>query len=168
MTDNINEYTELIGEISSTYGLNGQLWVFPHTDHPERFLKLKTVMVAGQILKISSANMQKGRILLKFKGIDHINDAEKLKGERLYIHEGEKAELAEGEYLYDDLMGMRVITESGEDLGKIANIIKTGANDVYETEIAMIPAVKEFIKSIDVTDKKMIVIDRKGLKKADL
>ena len=167
MTD-LSEYTQLIGEISSAYGLTGQLWVFPHTDYPERFLELKSVMVAGKLLQINSATLNKGRVIVKFKGIDHINDAEKLKGERVYIKSTDKIELNEDEYFYEDLMAMNIFTESGEDLGKIINIIKTGANDVYETDIAMIPAVKEFVKSIDIVSKKMVVIDRKGIKKADL
>jgi len=167
MTD-LSEYTQLIGEISSAYGLTGQLWVFPHTDYPERFLELKSVMVGDKLLQINSATLNKGRVIVKFKGIDHINDAEKLKGERVYIKSADKIELNEDEYFYEDLMAMDVVTESGEDLDKIINIIKTGANDVYETDIAMIPAVKEFVKSIDIVNKKMVVIDRKGLKKADL
>ena len=149
------------------YGLNGHVWVFPHTDHPEQFLELKTLRVANDIFDVSSAVFQKGRILLKLKGIDHINEAEKYRGERIYIKSSDRIELDEDEYSYDDLLGMTVITESGEDLGKIENIIRTGANDVYETGSAMIPAVKEFVKAVDVKNKKMVVIDRTGLKKEE-
>jgi len=162
---NTEKYTLLIGEVSSTYGLKGHVWTFPHTDYPERFLQLKRVIVGKKFMEISSAKINQGRVILKFKGIDHINDAEKLKGAKIFIKGEDKVELQKDEYFYDDLLGIEVITESGESLGRIENIIKTGANDVYETKKALIPAVKEFIKEVNITNGYIKVIYREGLKK---
>lgn len=162
----------LIGEITAPHGLRGEVRVYPHTDFPERFRGLERVAVRhdGQpprVMEIEAARVQDKRIVVKFAGVDTVEQAEGLRGARLYIPEAWAVPLDEGEYYHHQLLGLMVETTTGESLGPITQIWPTGANDVYETPLALIPATWDIIRSIDVQQGKMVVDARPGLKKSD-
>ena len=165
------EYFE-VGQIVNTHGIRGMVRVISHSDDPERFFKLKSVLLDdGKLteLEIESASFHKQFILLKFKGIDDMNAALTIKGKMLKIPEVQGLKLDEYEYYLKDIYDMSVFDEDGNFIGIIADIIFTGANDVYlvrkegEKDI-LLPAIKQCILDVDVKEKRMLVHIMEGLK----
>ena len=161
-----------VGVISSTHGVRGEVKVFPTTDDPARFEDLETVFLdTGREklkLEISGVKFFKNMVILKFKGYDNINDIEKYKGRDLYITRDQAVELEEDEYFIADLIGMSVVAEDGTVLGTLADVMPTGANDVYvvRTENGkelLIPAIKECILNVDVEERAMRIHVMDGL-----
>jgi 16S rRNA processing protein RimM len=160
----------LIGEISAPQGLKGEVRVYPHTDFPERFSELQEIGLRknGQWMgtrAITAARVTGRRIVLKIAGIDSREDAEAMRGVQLLIPKSWAVELGEDEFYYHQLLGMEVVTTTGKSLGQITDIWPTGANDVYETPLALIPATKDMIRDIDIEHGRMTVEDRPGLRK---
>lgn len=163
-----NGWDVVIGEIVATFGLRGEVKVLPQTDYPERFEQLKEVYVSpdkgrGRIMEIASVRFHKGVVLVRFAGIDDISTAETLRGMKVRVQEEEEKPLGKGEYYVHDIIGMDVVTTEGKDLGKVTEILRSPANDVYVTDRAMIPAVKEIVASIDLDQRKITVIPIEGL-----
>lgn len=116
-------------------------------------------------------------MILKFAGVDSLSESEKLRDYEIMIPREEALPLGENEYYHQDLYGLEVFTVSGELLGELADIIETGANDVYVVKNNntnnkinnkirkefLIPAIKDCVKSIDLENKKMIVEPLQGL-----
>jgi 16S rRNA processing protein RimM len=162
----------LIGEITSPQGLKGEVRVFPHTDFPERFSELDRIGVQCgaepvHVVKITNSHTVGRVIVLKLEGVETRDDAEGLRGARLLIPVSWAVELGEDEYYHHQLLGLEVVTTAGESLGPITAIWPTGANDVYETPLALIPAVKEFVLEVDLEHDRMVVNARPGLKKSE-
>ena len=154
-----------VGVISSTHGIKGEVKVFPTTDSPERFKTLKNVVLETgkqQIpLEIAGVKFFKQFVIVKFKGIDNINDIEKYRGMELFVSREDAVELEEDEFYIADLIGMKVVTED-EELGTLKDIMETGANDVYiiDTEKygeLLLPAIHDCILDVDVEENVMTV-----------
>lgn len=148
-----------VGVISSTHGIRGEAKVFPTTDNPVRFKKMKEVILdtgkEEEVLEIEGVKFFKNMVIVKFKGIDDINDMEKYKGKELYVTRENAQRLGKDEYFIADLLGMDVVEDTGRKLGKIKDIIETGANDVYVVEMEnkkelLIPAIKQCILKVDL------------------
>ena len=125
-----------VGVISSTHGLRGEVKVFPTTDDAARFHTLKNVVLdTGREkldLEIQSVRFFKQFVIVKFKGIDNINDIEKYKGKSLFVTRENAVELEEDEYYIGDLIGMEVYTDDSEErFGVLKDVMETGANEVY-------------------------------------
>ncbi len=155
-----------VGVITTTHGVRGEVKVFPTTDDPGRFNILKRVFLdTGKEmlpLEIEGVKFFKQMVILKFKGIDNINDIEKYRGKDLLILREDAVELEEGEYFIFDLIDSTVYTEDGKELGVLAEIITTAANDVYVVKTStgkeiLIPSIKDCILDVDVENKKIIV-----------
>ncbi len=163
----LDEYKVLIGKIVAPFGLKGEVKVVPFTDFPERFKETDEVYVgseaAGQVRRIESARIHKGSVLVKFEGISDMSAAENLRGAEIRIRESELVPLEEGRYYIHDLVGMEVLTTEGESLGKVKEVLTGSANDVYVTDRAMIPAVREFVENIDLEKRRIIVKPVEGL-----
>lgn len=161
------EYNVVIGRITSPFGRKGEVKVQPFTDFPEHFEELEEIYVAdksgGRMIEIEKAWLHKGAVIIKFAGINDISTAETLRDKEVCIREAEMMELAEDEYYVHDIIGMDVVTTEGESLGKVTEVLRSPANDVYVTDKAMIPAVKEFVEKIDTKDRKIIVRPVPGL-----
>lgn len=162
-----------VGVISSTHGLRGEVKVFPTTDDAARFQTLKNVVLdTGREkldLEIQSVRFFKQFVIVKFKGIDNINDIEKYKGKSLFVTRENAVELEEDEYYIGDLIGMEVYTDDSEErFGVLKDVMETGANEVYiitsenHGEV-LLPAIRECILDIDVEAKKMKVHLMEGL-----
>ena len=154
-----------VGVISSTHGIKGEVKVFPTTDSPERFKTLKNVILETgkqQIpLEIAGVKFFKQFVIVKFKGIDNINDIEKYRGMELFVSREDAVELEDDEFYIADLIGMKVVTED-EELGILKDIMETGANDVYiiDTEKygeLLLPAIHDCILDVDVENDVMTV-----------
>ena len=161
-----------VGVISSTHGIRGEVKVFPTTDDPARYKKLKKVLLdTGKErleLEIQSVKFFKQFVIVKFKGIDNINDVEKYKGKSLLVTREDAVKLENDEYYIADLIGMEVYTEEGrfgilKDVMETgANEVETGANEVYvidsdEHGEVLVPAIRQCILDVDV-EKKMMKI----------
>lgn len=161
-----------VGVISSTHGVKGEVKVFPTTDDPERFEELKDVILdtgKEQIsLEIENVKYFKQFVILKFKGINNINDIEKYKGKDLLITRDNAVDLEEGEFFICDLIDMDVYRENGEKLGVLTEVLKTGANDVFSVrkengKDVLLPYIEECVLNINLEENKMIVHVLPGL-----
>ena len=161
-----------VGVITTTHGVRGEVKVYPTTDEPERFLDLEYVLLdTGKELRrldIKNVRFFKNLVILKFDGIDNINDIEKYKGRDLWIPREEAQELDEDEYYIADLLGMKVLLEDGSEFGTLKNVMETGANDVYivdsvEHGEVLLPTIKECILDVDIETNTMTVHLMKGL-----
>lgn len=162
-----------VGVITTTHGVRGEVKVFPTTDDANRFKKLKEVILdtgKEQLpLEIAQVKFFKNLVILKFKGIDNINDIEKYKGKSLYVTREHAVKLKKDEYFIADLIGMRAVTEEGEELGTIQDVLQTGANDVYiikkdgEDEL-LVPAIKDCVKNVDIEGGVMTLHLLEGLR----
>ena len=155
-----------VGVISSTHGIRGEVKVFPTTDDPARFKKLKKVLLdtgKEQLeLEIQSVKFFKQFVILKFKGIDNINDIERYRGKELWIRRDQAVDLKKDEYFIADLVGMTVTEEDGRVLGTLTDVIQTGANDVYVVKMEngkeiLLPAIRQCILHVDVEAGQMQV-----------
>ena len=160
-----------VGVISSTHGIRGEVKVFPTTDDPARFKKLKIVLLdTGKELtelQVQSVKFFKQFVILKFRGIDNINDIEIYKGKSLLVPREDAVELEENEYYIADLIGMEVVTDEGE-FGILRDVMETGANEVYiidskEHGEVLIPAIRDCILDVDVENRRMKIRLMDGL-----
>lgn len=161
-----------VGVISSTHGVRGEVKVFPTTDDPARFLDLQSVILdtgkEQKELKIEGVKFFKNQVILKFKGYDNINDIEKYKGMDLLVSREDAVPLEENENFIVDLIDMTVVTDQGETLGVLTDVIQTGANDVYVVEMpdkkeVLLPAIRDCILDVNVEEKRMLVHVLEGL-----
>ena len=161
-----------VGVITTTNGVRGEVKVFPTTHDPERVLELEYVLLeTGRELRrldIKNVRFFKNLVILKFDGIDNINDIEKYKGKDLWIPREEAQELGEDEYYIADLQGLNVVLEDGTEFGTLRDVMETGANDVYiidsnEHGEVLLPAIKECILDVDLEKNTMTVHLMKGL-----
>jgi len=161
-----------VGVITSTHGVRGEVKVFPTTDDAARFKQLKHVLLdTGREMKpleIQGVKFFKQFVILKFKGIDNINDIERYKRCPLLVERKDAVELKEDEYFIADMIGIQVETEDGEVFGTLKDVMETGANDVYviDTEEhgeVLVPAIKECILDVDVENRKMTIHLMDGL-----
>ncbi|HIW80584.1 MAG TPA: ribosome maturation factor RimM [Candidatus Acetatifactor stercoripullorum] len=148
-----------VGVITSTHGLRGEVKVFPTTDDAARFRKLKEVILdTGEekmLLEIQGVKFFKQFVILKFKGIDSIDEAEKYRRKSLFVTRKNAVPLRRDEYFVADLVGLRVIDDMDQELGVLTEVLQTGANDVYVVKMkdgreALIPAIKQCILNVDV------------------
>lgn len=162
----------LIGRISGTHGIRGQVRVVPFSGDSGSITRLRTLMLAApdgkyDSYEIAGAIEHKKRALVTLKGFDDINRVLPLVGRDVYIRRDQLQPLPEGEYYWCDLVGLDVVTEEGEALGELADILETGGNDVYvvksgEREI-LIPATTDVVLQVDLDNRKMVVRPLEGL-----
>ncbi len=165
-----------VGVITTTHGVRGEVKVFPTTDDPARFKKLKNVILdTGKEkidLEVAGVKFFKNMVILKFKGIDDINDVEKYRKKSLYVTRENAVKLKKNEYFIADLIGLKVESDEGEDLGILSDVLQTGANDVYvlskegEDDI-LLPAIKECVKDVDIENGTILVHLLPGLREAN-
>ena len=162
-----------VGVITTTHGVRGEVKVFPTTDDVMRFKKLKQVILdtgkGHETLTITQVKFFKNLVILKFKEYDNINDVMVFKGCPLYVTRDQAVTCEEDEYFIADLMGLLVVSEEGEDLGVISDVLSTGANDVYVvsrpgSSDLLLPAIKECILAVDLEKRVMRVHLMAGLR----
>lgn len=161
-----------VGVISTTHGIAGEVKVFPTTDDMNRFKKLKEVILdtgkETQLLHIQQVRFFKNMVIVKFKEFQSINDVERLRGKSLYVTRENAVKLQKDEYFIADMIGIQVVSDEGEDLGILQDVMQTGANDVYivekDGEELLIPAIKDCILSVNVEEGKMEVHLLPGLR----
>lgn len=161
-----------IGQIVNTFGIKGYVKVNPFVDDISRYDTLKKVYLkAGKNLKeleVEEVKYHKNMVLLKFKEIDTVEEAEKLRNSYLEVDRENAIKLQDGRYFIADLLGLDVITDKNETLGKLDDIFNTGSNDIYvvKTEQGkqlLLPAISEVIKEINLSERKVVVHLLEGL-----
>ena len=167
----MQEYLE-IGQIVNTFGIKGMVKVNPFTDDITRFDKLKKVYICKKAsmeeVEIEEVKYHKNMVLLKIKGINDMNQAEKCKGLYLKIHRKDAIKLPKDTYFIADLLGLEVYTDEGVLLGKVDDIYNTGSNDIYVVKDdlgkqILLPGTKEVLKEISLEKEKIVVHLIKGL-----
>lgn len=153
----MQQYLEA-GKITSTHGVRGEVRIEPWTNSPEFLCRFKTLYIDGMPMKVLSSRPHKSAVIALFDNFDSIDNAVRLKNKVVFIDRND-AGLEAGEHFISDLIGLTAVDEaSGEELGKITDIIPLKANHVYvisgRREI-LIPAVPEFVKEIDVINKRI-------------
>lgn len=169
----MEQYFE-IGKITGTHGIRGAMRVFPTTEDPFRFERLKEIIVEirgkRETFHIQKVAFHKQFVLLTVKEITDINVAELYKNGRILIPDAMAIPLGEDEYYNRDLYGLKVVTEEGEELGEITEIFPTGSNDVYvvkkdgKGKELLLPAIKDCIKNVDLENGVMTVKLLEGLR----
>ncbi|MEW4413725.1 ribosome maturation factor RimM [Clostridium sp. AN503] len=166
------ENTLRVGVISSTHGVRGEVKVFPTTDDLNRFKKLKTVILdtghEQMTLNIEGVKFFKNMAILKFKEFNDINEVEKYRGKDLLILRDQAVKLGPDENFIVDLIGLRVVTDEGEEFGVLKDVLQTGANDVYvidgkDGKEYLFPAIKQCILKVDLEAQEIIVHIMDGL-----
>lgn len=164
-----------VGKIVNTHGIRGEVKVWPQTDFPDvrfkpgsRLLLVHPETGASQTVEVSASREQKSLFVLKLKGFDDINKSESFKGWELKVSEAERAPLAEGEYYVRDIVGCRVMTDEGEELGTVTDTLSPGANDVWVVRMAkgkelLLPVIDDVVLSVNLAERVVTVRLMEGL-----
>ena len=160
-----------VGQIVNTYGIKGFVKVNPLVDNNNQFKSFKTlyIQVKNNLkeLQVEEVKFSKNQVLLKFKGIETIEQAEELRNYYLQAKRSD-IKLEKGAYFIVDLIGLEVYTEEGEFLGILKEVLQPGANDVYVVEDKvkqeiLLPVIPDVVKQVDIEGKKVIVKLLEGL-----
>jgi 16S rRNA processing protein RimM len=163
-----------VGQIVGAHGLYGELKVEAYSDYPERFAPGKVLFLGEELEQVTVTTMRphKTNLLVRLAEVDDRNDAEDVRGLWLYVPEAEAATLEAGEFWIHDIIGLRVVTVDGVEIGKITDVMATGANDVYvvraNPEInggrdVLLPAIADVVEQVDLAQKTMVIRLLEGL-----
>ena len=167
----MEKYLE-IGQIVNTFGIKGQVKIVPFTDDITRYDELKEIYVEKKnelkLIQIEQVNYKKNMVILKLKGIETVEEAEKLRNCYLKIDRKDAKKLPKDTYFIVDLLGLDVYTDEGKLLGKVDDIYNAGSSDIYviKDELGkqiLLPAIKDVLKEVDLENQKIIVHLIKGL-----
>ena len=160
-----------VGQIVNTYGIKGFVKVNPLVDNNNQFKSFKTLYIYQKNnlkeLQVEEVKFSKNLVLLKFKGVETIEQAQELRNYYLQAKR-EDIKLEKGAYFIVDLIGLEVYTEEGKLLGILKEVLQPGANDVYvvqneaKQEI-LLPVIPDVIKQVDIEGNKVIVHLIEGL-----
>ncbi|MGB2694245.1 MAG: ribosome maturation factor RimM [Dehalococcoidia bacterium] len=165
-----------VGWVRGSHGTHGALKVDPLTDFPHRFEPGASLWIAGERRTVLSAGSPAGRgtLVLELDEVETREDAQALRGLLLEVPEHDLPHLDDDQYFRFQLIGMSVFDADGAPLGRIGEVIDTGANDVYavrdEEGELLIPAIDTVVKKVDVARRRMVVelmpgLERRPLKK---
>lgn len=167
----MEKYLE-VGQIVNTFGIKGQVKVKPFTDDIKRFDELKEIYIEKKnelnLFQIEQVNYSKNMVILKLKGVDKPEEAEKLRNCYIKIDRKNAKKLPKDTYFIADLIGLDVYTDENKLLGKVDDIYNSGSSDIYvvKDELGkqiLLPAIKEVLKQVDLENGKIIVHLIKGL-----
>jgi 16S rRNA processing protein RimM len=167
------EWSLTIGEIVAPFGLAGEVKVRLETDFPERFKRLSEVCLRfpngdARLYPIERTRPHGDRVVMKLRGIDSIDTAQTLRNTMIQVRADEAVKLPENEFYIYDLVGCEVVTEAGQALGKLSQVLRSAANDVYlisgpnSSEI-LLPAVRDVVRHVDIANRKIVVSPTPGL-----
>ena len=154
----MKEYVEA-GRIVNTHGVNGEVKIEVWLDSPEYFRSFKRLYLNGAEKKILSARVHKSFVIARLDGVEDLNAAMALKGKTVEILRAD-AHLKEGEFFVQDILGFRVVDERGTEIGRLVDAEETPASMIYVVKGEkehLIPAVREFILSIDAEREEICV-----------
>jgi 16S rRNA processing protein RimM len=162
-----------IGKIVNTHGIRGELKVVSETDFPERFDPGSKLIIVDQQqqqtpVTVQSARLHKNMYIIQFEKFSNINEVEKYKGSLLKIEGKYQGSLEEGEYYFHEIIGCTVVSEEGEELGVITEILRPGANDVWvvskpKSKQVLLPVIDDVVLDVDVANKLVKIHVMEGL-----
>ncbi|GJM83397.1 ribosome maturation factor RimM [Paenibacillus sp. HMSSN-139] len=164
-----------VGKIVNTHGIRGELRVLLQTDFPEvRFAPKNRLLIihpeTGERLEVTvqTARPYKQMYIVKFAEYSHINEVEPFKGCDLKVSKAESVELPENEYYFHEIIGCQVVSDEGEDLGQIVEILRPGANDVWVAKLPngkqlLLPVIDDVVLDVNVKEKVVKVHVMEGL-----
>lgn len=161
-----------VGKIINTHGLKGEVKIATWTDSPDVFEDLEYVIIKSKkgdiTLNIKGVKYQKNNIIVKFKELERIEDAEPLKNSVLYAPREMLGDLPDGVYYIADLIGLEVFDDEGHKIGTITDVFSTGANDVYDVKREgqknlLIPVIDDVVLDVDIEGGKVTVHLMEGL-----
>lgn len=153
----------IVGVITNSHGIKGGVKVFPYTFDNNRFNEYKELYIGEkkELVHIKNVSFQKNLVILTFEEYNNINDILKFKDNELFIKTKDRKTLSEGNYYLGDILNSKVYDQEGNFLGEVTEILQGASNDVYivknNNSTGSIPAVKEFIKEVDIENKKIII-----------
>jgi len=152
----------VIGRVTAPFGTKGAVRVRPETDFPERFGELERVCLElptgeERLFHLQEARSTPKGILVTFAECTNRDQAAALKGAWVKVRPSMAVPIPEGSYWIHQIIGLQAVTVDGQDLGEVTEVVRTGANDVYVTESAMIPALREVVREIDLGKGRMVV-----------
>ena len=152
-----------VARISTPHGVRGEVKLLPLTDFPRRFEQTESLLLAdGTRLVLESARMNKNVVLVKFRGMDTPEVWTKLRHQELFVTEDALMPLPEGQYYIHQIIGLSVVDEKGAELGKVADVLQTGSNDVYAVNTLdggelLLPAIESVVHEINMEQRRMTV-----------
>jgi 16S rRNA processing protein RimM len=163
-----------VGQIVGAHGLYGELKVEAYSDFPDRFAPGAMLFLGEDLEKVhvTSVRPHKSNLLVRLEEVGDRNEAEDVRGLWLYVPEAEAAALEEGQYWIHDIIGLQVVTIDGVQIGKITDVMATGANDVYVVHPApavnqgrdvLLPAIADVIERVDLEQGVMVIRLLEGL-----
>jgi len=161
-----------VGRITKSVGIKGEVRVSMLTDSPERFAKLKAVWCGADEtsavrFSILSMRIEQSAVVLKLKEIDSRSLADEHRGEYLFVETKDVVAPANGSYFIHDIIGMNVVTEAGEEVGSVRDVMELPANDVWVvvagTKEFLIPAIKEVIRQVDLNRRTVVIRPLEGM-----
>ncbi|MDF2648869.1 16S rRNA processing protein RimM [Paenibacillus sp. V4I3] len=169
----MSEKLVTVGRIVNSHGIRGELKVVPETDFPERFDKGNALIIVDSQNKqtpvtVQTSRLHKNMFILQFDQFSNINDVEKFKGSLLKIEAKEQQPLEEGEYYYHEIIGCKVVTEEGQELGLVSEVLTPGANDVWVVSLPkgkqlLLPVIDDVILDVDIANKTIRIHLMEGL-----
>jgi len=160
----------VIGRVVAPRGVRGELKVAVETDTPERFLRTSRVFLGEErrVYTVRAARLHQGHALLRLSGIETRDHAETWRDAYVYISLADAPPLEDGEYYHYQIKGLRVRTTEGEELGRITEVLETGANDVWVVRgrggEVLIPALKDVVMGVDLAAGLVTVALPEGLR----
>ncbi|MBO9130183.1 ribosome maturation factor RimM [Bacillus sp. 165] len=164
-----------VGKIVNTHGIKGELRVVSRTDFPEERYKVGNTLYLWKEksqdpikVVVASHRTHKSFDLLTFEGYHDVNQVEQFKGTLLKVPEEQLGELPEGEYYYHEIIGCLVVSEDGQEMGTITEILSPGANDVWVVKgkhgkDILIPYIEEIVLKVDTEQKRVTIFPMEGL-----
>ncbi|MDQ0230557.1 ribosome maturation factor RimM [Metabacillus malikii] len=164
-----------VGKIVNTHGIRGEVRVISKTDFADERYEPGNILYIFKDddnqpieVKVESHRVHKNFDLLTFEGLNSIQDVEQFKGSLLKVSEEQLSELDDGEYYFHEIIGCKMITDQGEEIGTIREILSTGANDVWVVKRRvgkdlLVPYIDEIVKEISIENKQVIISPMEGL-----
>jgi 16S rRNA processing protein RimM len=154
----------MVGKLRRTHGVKGDLLMDLTTDFPERIRPHKVLYVGDSYepLRVRSVRKANTQVIIGFEGFLNCEDAARLRNQPVYVKASDLPKLPEGEFYHHELIGLKVVTEDGQVLGKLAEILETGANEVYvvrgeSSKDLLLPAIEGVILEILLEKGEMLV-----------
>ena len=158
----------IVGEVVGTHGLLGEVRLYPITDFPERLRRYRRLVLAlpdgsRRPVRVTRARPHKNVWLLKLRDVNTVEEAEALRGAQVIVPQALAEPLPEGHFYVHEIVGLRVVTAQGEELGTVTEVLRNPANDVYVVGSLLIPAVKEIVERIDPAEGVLVVRSHEAL-----
>lgn len=159
----------IVGRVASAHGVSGAIRVSVLSDVPHRFDPGQTLHIVDRTYQITdSSPAPNGQVILRLKDIDTVDAAKRLVGQSATVPQSSVPPLQEGEYYHFQLLGLKVLTDDGECLGRVREILETGSNDVYvvsgESGEVLIPALTDVVLEVRLDQGCMVVKLLEGLR----